>query len=375
MARSKSKKSPGGLWFHAVLIETAPTVDTAVASPFANTVAGGDKQDENTQVEAGGDTSLLGQGAHNIDGEGEVLLRDASNGVLLENYAKSAIKSISSNSTGSLLFGSTVTVHHDGSSGRAVGTGEEKQMQGGDAAPGDHDTPPEVGVHDSAKPRRKQLRVVTKEASYPSKGQLIYRTEHYAVYHPAIDNRGSQITGPFNAYKRYDDHALFMDPSFDATKAEQIAQLPKYGIRLDDLTVSKILVSSLRRHQLSEYWQGEFDQQAMVRATRVPLGYAAKEYKNVGDIDIDGNVLAEGQQGWYYLWWAGLHLLCGKEGLDAGMYMVRPSFEKKRVPTFGWKISHKAVIQAAPGEVVKTNAQDFAYEPESGWGNGGFCGC
>ncbi|KAL8735848.1 MAG: hypothetical protein Q9181_002677 [Wetmoreana brouardii] len=377
MARLRSKKSPSSLWFHAILIETAPTnrhVETAAANPIANAVAGADEQDENIQLEALGDRSLLVQDAHNIDGEAEALQQNAGNGVLLEHDAKSAIESMTSNSTGSLLLESSVTIYHNSSPKSGAGTGEGEQMQGDDSAPGHHDKSPEVGLHDSAKPRRKKLRVVTKEASCPSKGQLVYKTEHYAVYDPAIDNRGSQITGPFNAYKRYDDHALFMNPSFDATKTEQIAQIPKYGIRLDDLTVSKVLISSFRRHQLTEYWQGEFDQQAMVRATRVPLGHAAKEYKNVGDVDIDGNILAEGQQGWYYLWWAGLHLLCGKEGLDAGMYMVRPSFEKKRVPTFGWKISHKAVIQAAPGEVFKADAQDSTYESESGWGNGGFCG-
>ena len=35
---------------------------------------------------------------------------------------------------------------------------------------------------------------------------------------------------------------------------------------------------------------------------------------NVGDTDRQGNVDTE--QGWYYKWYRGIHLLCGEEGLD-----------------------------------------------------------
>lgn len=112
----------------------------------------------------------------------------------------------------------------------------------------------------------------------------------------------------------------------------------------------------------------------MVRATRVPLGHAAKAHKNVDDTDIDGNCLVESQQRWYYLWWAGSHLLCGKEGLDVGLYMVRPSFEKKKVLGFGWGNSQKAVIQKAPGEVEGAGLRDFEYGADAGWGYRGLCG-
>ena len=37
----------------------------------------------------------------------------------------------------------------------------------------------------------------------------------------------------------------------------------------------------------------------------------------------------------------------GKEGNDAGHYMIRPSFEQFKCEGFGFKITHKAVIQAA----------------------------
>ncbi|KAL9576408.1 MAG: hypothetical protein Q9212_007124 [Teloschistes hypoglaucus] len=208
----------------------------------------------------------------------------------------------------------------------------------------------------ATKARPKQLRIVKHPASHPTKSQLDYQTDDYPVYDPQIDNRGPKVIGPF----RMSYNIYMMATHFTS------------GVRLDDLTVSKVLGSSLRRLELNKYWQSEFDRNAMVRATCVPLGHAAKAFKKVGDIDTDGNIIAEGQQGWYYLWWTGLHLLCGKEGLDAGMYMVRPSFEKKRVPTFSWKISHRAVIQSAPGQVESRH--DFTYESPDNWGNGGFCG-
>ena len=42
----------------------------------------------------------------------------------------------------------------------------------------------------------------------------------------------------------------------------------------------------------------------MVKASRMPLGYAAKMYIQVGDIDRNGR--AATQAGWYYKWYRGL---------------------------------------------------------------------
>lgn len=50
----------------------------------------------------------------------------------------------------------------------------------------------------------------------------------------------------------------------------------------------------------------------------MPLGIAAKVYVNVGKTDLIGKVIENGEEGWYYFWWRGVHLLCGKEGMDAG---------------------------------------------------------
>lgn len=87
----------------------------------------------------------------------------------------------------------------------------------------------------------------------------------------------------------------------------------------------------------------------MTRGLRVPLGHAAKVFKDVGQKDVAGNILGEGEQGYYYLWHKGLHLLCGKEGLDAGVYLKRPSLETPICEGLGWKKSGRAVIQLPTG--------------------------
>ena len=37
-----------------------------------------------------------------------------------------------------------------------------------------------------------------------------------------------------------------------------------------------------------------------------------------------GNTIEEGEQGWYYLWWRGIHLLCGEEGKCLWMAYTLP---------------------------------------------------
>ncbi|KAL8764061.1 MAG: hypothetical protein Q9194_007189 [Teloschistes cf. exilis] len=145
-----------------------------------------------------------------------------------------------------------------------------------------------------AKSRKRAARV-------PRESEIDYQTNHYPIYDPTIDNRGPSVTSAFSTYGKYDKYALYMNPHLDASDANQIAKIPRSGVRLDDLTISNVLLSSLRRYEIPRYWQSESDTNVMVRATRMPLGHAAKEFKNVGDADIDENILAEGQQGWYYL--------------------------------------------------------------------------
>ena len=62
----------------------------------------------------------------------------------------------------------------------------------------------------------------------------------------------------------------------------------------------------------------------------MPLGHAAKAFKKAGDKDIDGNVLTDEDEGWYYLWHRGLHMLGGQEFVEARLCLKRPAFEKDR---------------------------------------------
>ena len=131
-------------------------------------------------------------------------------------------------------------------------------------------------------------------------------------------------------------------------RAEDVPQLP---LRLDD-RLCALVYEKFDAKQLSLLWPSEFDARGMVRATRVPLGHAAKHYYNAGDIDYDGNILEPGGEGWYYLWLGGVQCLMGKEGWDAGRYLKRPSHEKEFVG-FAFKKPYKAVIQAPPGSEVE----------------------
>ena len=63
----------------------------------------------------------------------------------------------------------------------------------------------------------------------------------------------------------------------------------------------------------------------MIKARRMPLGFAAKIYVQVGDIDRNGH--AATQAGWYYKWYRGIRLLCGLEG--QGEYKHRPDWERE----------------------------------------------
>ncbi len=129
-----------------------------------------------------------------------------------------------------------------------------------------------------------------------------------------------------------------------------IGQLPTSGVRVDDFHAGKLLMSNYTSKILFQAWPAEFDHNGMIRATRIPLGHAAKSWRQVGEMDIEGRVIQQGHEGWYYDWWRGLHCLMGKEGYDAGLYLVRPSFETFRCEGMTFKIGYKAVVQLPTGD-------------------------
>ena len=192
-------------------------------------------------------------------------------------------------------------------------------------------------------------RQVTGVAEPPTAWYLTYSTEKYPIYDAKKKNVGTPVTHSHVKFSDYDGYSLFINHTITS-----VDQIPKAGVRLDDLTVA-FLSQKLSGRALNSYWQSEFDQNGMVRGLRVPLGHAAKEYKRAGDRDLDGNVLTEQDEGWYYMWYRGLHLLFGKEGLDAQIYLKRPAFETIRCHGLGWKKSYPAVIQHAPGYVGNTS--------------------
>jgi len=180
---------------------------------------------------------------------------------------------------------------------------------------------------------------IIKSPRVPTPGLKIYTTEHYHFYDPQLNNVGRPVKGRFVSFKQYDGYTLYMN-----ARLRDVDTIPTSGVRLDDLTISKVL-SVFSRKKLSQAWPAEFDTKGMVRATRVPLGCAAKRWVDVGESDADENVVGAGQEGYYYQWWRGLHCLMGKEGYDAGQYMIRPSHETGKTQGLSFKISHKAVVQ------------------------------
>ena len=88
--------------------------------------------------------------------------------------------------------------------------------------------------------------------------------------------------------------------------------LPPFGCRLDDLTIATLIEAMTSKQSLGKLWLAEFDNNGMIKARRMPLGYAAKMQVAVGDLDRNGIPAIEG--GFYYKWYRGLHCLCGIKG-------------------------------------------------------------
>ena len=147
----------------------------------------------------------------------------------------------------------------------------------------------------------------------------------------------------FRTFAQYNEYTLFMNPA-----VKRVEDIPTSGIRLDDMTIAFVL-TRCTQSTMRANWPAEFEYHGMIRNTRMPLGHAAKFWKEPGAIDIDGNILPEGREGYYYKWWRGIHCLCGKEG-DRDVYQNRPCREKFRCPDFGFKVSSRAKIQLPSGD-------------------------
>ncbi|KAF6231180.1 hypothetical protein HO173_010680 [Letharia columbiana] len=211
-------------------------------------------------------------------------------------------------------------------------TGEGKHRQ-------DDDDGSKMPTGSASKKRKREIGL----PRTPTPGYLQYNTARYELYDPERRNTGASVDGPFKSFRQYDNYTLYSNPGVQEAK-----DIPGKGVRLDDLAVALVLTQCGQK-TLHENWPAEFDLNGMVRATRVGLGLAAKAYQSEGDVDIDGNVVTKAEEGYYYRWWRDIHCLCGKEGLEAGQYKIRPSHEDLGRPGFGFKISSRAKVQLEPG--------------------------
>ncbi len=190
-------------------------------------------------------------------------------------------------------------------------------------------------------PKKKQLKVVTHDARDPEESG--YRRFDTTSYYPWRHGMIAARPGPkkFIRYSDYDHLDLFTDAN-----VKRVAEIP-HGrtVRLDDFAVH-LVGEGAGVQERSDNWPPEFNEDGMIRASRMPLGLAAKVWASAGDVDIDGNKVLE--DGWYYVWYRGIHLLCGHEGLKKKLYMIRPRYEKKYET--GFKVGSMAVIQLPPGK-------------------------
>ncbi|KAL8995827.1 MAG: hypothetical protein Q9169_004517 [Polycauliona sp. 2 TL-2023] len=231
--------------------------------------------------------------------------------------------------------------------------GDEDQ----DVSVQDSDTgssPPEPAVPAQSKVSHRKL---AKDSPYiigkptrPKETWKKFHTNFYERYDKNLKNVGPPAEKFKMNLKIWNNYTLVVDPTM------LLSELPRKGVRVDDYIAGKLLMSDHSNDELYGYWPGEFDQEGMIRAMRIPLGHASKTWREVGergiDVDSDGNrkAVKQGQQGWYYDWWRGLHCLMGKEGNDAEMYWTRPSHEEFKCEGMTFKTDCKAVVQLPTGD-------------------------
>ena len=161
----------------------------------------------------------------------------------------------------------------------------------------------------------------------PTDTELLYDTQHYVPFDYAYRNPEPPILRTYAGHGVYDEYALSLNQGIRSGH-----QLPAgKPVRLDDYGCY-LAARDTDVRALYQSFGSEFDRYCNIRATRVPLGNAAKKFCDVGDVDMDGKIVEFGEHGWYYLWWRGIHLLCGREGLQAGMYRVRAANFERSLP-------------------------------------------
>lgn len=168
-----------------------------------------------------------------------------------------------------------------------------------------------------------------------------FNTQHYTRYDAANPNAGALVEETTKGdFSIYDGYTLVIGEN----RVDDRLFVPLHGVRVDDYTIF-MLISKLPRAHLAN-WKADFDTKGMVKSRRYPLGVAAKEYCKVGRVDRNGKKVQKGKAGWYYLWYKGIHLLCGDEGRDK--YKIRPSFEDESDCVFEFDRNYRAVDPNPP---------------------------
>lgn len=205
--------------------------------------------------------------------------------------------------------------------------------------------------------------------------EIMYCTSHYKLFDPtrhspailAMIAPRQQLT-PILDYSIFDQYLLYSNPYLTQ---DTVNEIPRSGVRLDDMAVGHVLASPVWRKDLNTLWPAEFDVPGFPRATRAPLGHAYKIKVEEGDTDVSGYVATAVDVGFYIGWWRGLQPLMGKEGLDAGTYIVRPPREKFACEGFGWKKDWKCKVQQpagsahdpTPGLLLRGNQNSAQFVP------------
>ena len=185
----------------------------------------------------------------------------------------------------------------------------------------------------------------------PKPAHKRYYTDRYIAFNILTKNNARAVTKSqrcaFN-FDMYDGYALVTSPHVtteeDFLEALNNGTIPKAGVRLDDhlcgLAAISLTDPQLRHH----YFPAEFDKNGMIRASRIPLGQASKSWRRAGERDLNGHILLDAEEGYYYDWYAGIHPLMGQEGYDQGWYLIRPSWEDKvNENTLGFKVGFPAL--------------------------------
>ena len=185
----------------------------------------------------------------------------------------------------------------------------------------------------------------------PNNGQTRYHTDRYVFYDVLAKNNGPAVTEshdcPFK-FDIYDGFALVTNPNITTTEdfleALKNGTIPKVGVRLDDHLCGLAAISLIDPNTRHRYFPAEFDKKGMLRASRIPLGQASKTWRRAGERDLNGHILLDTEEGYYYDWYAGIHPLMGQEGYDRGWYLIRPSWEDKvNENILGFKVGFPAM--------------------------------